>query len=308
MSTTATPSVGSTDGRDGAPPPPPSALQSSPVARVIGTLEEQGWLETVGEQITRLLQPVSQRRALMDVLHGRWLGHALHPALSDLPVGVWAAIPLLDAAGDEAGATALTAAGCAVAVAVAATGTADWTVTDGREKRLGLLHGLVNSAALALQLGSLGTRLAGRHRAGRMLSLAGLGIAGGAAYLGGELVYGRGLMVDHTAWQAGPSDWTPVYDESALREGQAHAVDVEGRKVLLARIGGQVCAMEDACTHAGGPLSEGTVSDGVVTCPWHGSRFRLRDGALVGGPATFPELRLETRVRGGRIEVRGRQG
>jgi nitrite reductase/ring-hydroxylating ferredoxin subunit len=66
--------------------------------------------------------------------------------------------------------------------------------------------------------------------------------------------------------------------------------------------------MEDACSHAGGPLSEGTVLGDVVECPWHGSRFCLADGSVVRGPATFPQLRLEARVSGGRIEVRGRQG
>ena len=129
-----------------------------------------------------------------------------------------------------------------------------------------------------------------------------------AAYLGGELVFGRGLMVDHTAWQAGPADWTPVLDDVALPDSTTRSVEVDGRRVLLARVGGRLSAIEEACSHAGGPLSEGTVEDGVVECPWHGSRFCLADGSLVRGPATFPQLRLETRVAGGRIEVRGRQG
>lgn len=301
MSTTITPPVDTA-------PPPPAALQSSPQSRMVGSLEEQPWLETLGKQVDAVLQPAVRSRPLMDFLHGRWLGHALHPVLSDLPIGFWSAVPLLDLAGDEGGATALTAAGCVAALATAATGTADWTATDGREKRLGLLHGLINSAALTVQAGSLATRMAGRHRAGRALSLAGLGIASAAAYLGGELVYGRGIMVDHDAWQAGPADWTPVLDDAAVREGEMRAVDVEGRKVLLSRVQGRVCAMEDACSHAGGPLHEGTLHGGVVTCPWHGSQFRLRDGAVVGSPATFPQLRLETRVNQGRVEVRGRQG
>jgi nitrite reductase/ring-hydroxylating ferredoxin subunit len=78
--------------------------------------------------------------------------------------------------------------------------------------------------------------------------------------------------------------------------------------VLLHRQGMAVSAMENACPHAGGPLDEGTVSDGVVTCPWHGSRFRLSDGACVRGPSTFPQLRLEARVENGMVEVRGRAG
>ena len=80
------------------------------------------------------------------------------------------------------------------------------------------------------------------------------------------------------------------------------------REIALANSGGTVFALENACTHAGGPLYEGEVQDGVVTCPWHGSRFRLSDGAVCRAPATFPVPRLETRVRGGRVEVRGRQG
>ena len=288
--------------------PPPSSLQTSVSARTLGVLEEMPWLESLGQRIGALLQPISDQRSIMDVLHGRWLGHALHPVLSDLPIGFWAAVPLLDAIGDDGGAIALTAAGCAAAVVTAATGTADWTVSDGRERRLGLLHGLVNTAGLALQLGALAARSTGRRGAGRLLSFTGLGVSSAAAFIGGELVFGRGLMVDHDAWKAGPSDWTAVADAAALDEGHTRAVDLEGRKVLLARVDGVVCAMEDACSHNGGPLSEGTVDDGVVTCPWHGSQFRLRDGAVVGGPATFPQLRLESRVVDGQVEVRGRPG
>jgi nitrite reductase/ring-hydroxylating ferredoxin subunit len=288
--------------------PSPSSLQTSMSARTLGLLEEMPWLESLGRGIGALLQPISDRRSLMDALHGRWLGHALHPVLSDLPIGFWAAVPVLDAIGDDGGAIALTAAGCAAAVAAAATGTADWTVSDGRERRLGLLHGLANTAGLALQLGALAARSTGRRGAGRLLSLSGLGVSSAAAYIGGELVFGRALMVDHDAWKAGPSDWTAVADAEALDDGHTKAVELDGRKVLLARVDGAVCAMEDACSHNGGPLSEGTVEDGVVVCPWHGSRFRLRDGAVVGGPATFPQLRLESRVVEGRVEVRGRPG
>lgn len=293
---------------ENAPPPPPAELKSSIYARATGVLEEMTWLDSAGRVLESAIAPVTGRRGLMDLLHGRWLGHALHPVLSDLPIGFWAAVPVLDVAGEETAAAVLTGAGCVASALTAATGVADWTVTDGREKRLGLLHGLANAGGLVLQLGALGTRLAGRRTAGRVLSLAGLGVSSAAAYFGGELVFGRGLMVDHTAWIAGPADWTAVLDDAALAEGTVHAVDVEGRKVLLARQGGRVSAMEDACSHAGGPLSEGTVQDGVITCPWHASRFCLRDGSVLGGPATFPQLLLETRVAGGRIEVRGRQG
>ncbi len=278
-----------------------------PYAQMVATLEEIPGLESLSEWLVKALAPVTQRRKLMDVLHGRWLGHALHPALSDLPLGMWSSVPLLDLIGDDAGATMLTAMGCVAAGATAATGAADWSVTVGRDRRLALVHGLANSAVLGLQLGSLAARVRGRTGRGRLFSVAGLAAGAAAAYLGGELVLGRGLTVDHDAWISGPSKWTDVADDANVIEGELTAVDVENRKVLLTRVAGRVCALENTCTHAGGPLHEGVVEDGDVVCPWHGSRFRLSDGAVVAGPATFPMPQLEARKVSGRIQVRGRQ-
>ena len=123
-----------------------------------------------------------------------------------------------------------------------------------------------------------------------------------------RIVFRRGLMVNHDAWTAGPDEWTPVLPSPQLPERVTRRVDLRGHSVLVYREAGRVYAMEDACAHAGGPLSEGVVEDGVVTCPWHGSRFRLKDGAVMRGPATFPQLRLQARERQGQIEVRGRKG
>jgi len=281
------------------------------VIQAVGRLEEQHWLDSVADAIQGALDPLLRRpgaRPVLDALHGTWLGHALHPVLSDLPIGFWTSSALVDVAGRGAAAGMLSAAGIVASVGTAATGVADWTGTDGRERRLALLHGMVNTAALGLQVGSLVLRMGGSRRLARRLSLASLGVTVGAAYLGGELVFGRGVMVDHNAWTAGPSEWTPVLDAGALGEGEARGVDCQGRRVLVSRQGGAVHALEDACAHAGGPLHEGEIAEGVVTCPWHGSRFRLRDGALVGGPSTYPQLRLQAREREGRIEVRGREG
>jgi nitrite reductase/ring-hydroxylating ferredoxin subunit len=292
-------------------PARPATLQASPTSRAVGQLEEMHWLDSVGDEISKALAPVLENpaaRPVVDALHGAWLGHALHPALSDLPIGFWSSSALVDVGGRGVAAGMLTAAGIVSSVATALTGVADWTATHGRERRLALLHGMVNTAALGLEVASLMSRMAGRRKAARRLSLAGLGVTSAAAYLGGELVFGRGVMVDHTAWTAGPADWTAVLPAEQLGEGQVRGVPCEGRCVLLHRSGGEVHAMEDACSHAGGPLHDGSVQDGVVTCPWHGSAFRLADGSLVSGPATFPQLRLQAREREGVIEVRGRQG
>jgi nitrite reductase/ring-hydroxylating ferredoxin subunit len=166
----------------------------------------------------------------------------------------------------------------------------------------------VNTAGLTLQLLSLSARLRRRKSSAVALSALGLSVSSIAAYLGGELVFGRGIMVNRDAWVSGPTEWTPVAAEADLAEGATRAVEVERRKLLLYRESGRVFAIEETCTHAGGPLSEGQVSEGVVTCPWHGSRFSLTSGEVCRGPATFPVPRLETRIRRGRIEIRGRQG
>jgi nitrite reductase/ring-hydroxylating ferredoxin subunit len=278
-----------------------------PYAEIIAAIEQIPGLEPLSEWLVKALAPITAQRTLMDLLHGRWLGHALHPALSDVPLGMWMSVPFLDLIGDEGGAITLTAVGCLASGVTAATGTADWSVTYGRDRRLALVHGLANTAVLGLQLGSLAARVRGRTASGRALSV--IGLAGGlaAAYLGGDLVFDRTLAVNHAAGLSGPGDWTDVADDSDITEGTLTAVAVEDRKVLLTRVAGKVCALENTCSHAGGPLNEGTLEDGDVVCPWHGSRFRLSDGAVLGGPATFPQPKLETRKRAGRIQVRGRE-
>ena len=288
-------------------PEHPATMLASWPARVVGPIEEMDWLDRVGNEIMRWLQPVLDQPGasrVKDVLHGRQLGHALHPVLTELPIGFWTSAAVLDLFGARLSSRLLNACGCVSAVGAAATGFADWTVTGGRERRLGLFHGLLNVGGLACQLVALTSRRSRR----RSWSWAGLTISTAAAYLGGELVFGRGLMVDRNAWTAGPREWTAVMPEADLLEGSMKPVEVEGRTVLLTRERGQINALEGRCGHAGGPLHEGTLKAGVVTCPWHGSQFDVTDGFCVRGPATFPQPRLEARVRGGRIQVRGRQG
>lgn len=77
-----------------------------------------------------------------------------------------------------------------------------------------------------------------------------------------------------------------------------------GADVLLVRQHGRVCALAHACAHLGGPLSEGTLKDGSVVCPWHGSEFALEDGRVLNGPATQSQPCLRVRERDGRIEVK----
>ena len=299
---------------------PPSA--GSPMVtwhRDVATwLDELGWLRTLSDQLTALLAPIRERHQdnlAVELLHGgRWAGHPLHPALSDLPIGLWAGVVVLDATDrgsapqrgfDAAG--MLSAAGILAAGVTALTGLSDWTVSNDQDRRLGLFHGLLNTAALGLQGASLGTRMAGHRRAARALGAAGLTVTAAAGYLGGHLVFTKGVMVNRVAWAIGPRRWTRALPEADLPDDSPTAVEAEGRQIMLYRHRGRLYAIDNICSHAGGLLSRGPVADLTVTCPLHGSRFALADGCVGRGPASQPQPVLRTRIRNGWIEVRGSQ-
>ena len=229
-----------------------------------------------------------------NLLSGTDLGHPLHPVLTDLPIGAWMMSALLAAA------DLLVAAGVAAAVPAAAAGLNDWSDTVGPETRVGLVHAAVNTTALSLYLASLAARARGRRHGGKALSLAKLGVLTGGAYLGRHLSFGMGVDVNRAAWE----QWTPVLADTELADGQLRKVDAGGVPVLLHRTAGTVYALDSTCSHMGCPLEEGTISDGCVICPWHGSTFRFADGSIVRGPANTPEPCYQTRIQNEHIEVR----
>jgi nitrite reductase/ring-hydroxylating ferredoxin subunit len=141
-----------------------------------------------------------------------------------------------------------------------------------------------------------------RRAAGRNCSTMGYAVAVGAAYLGGNLVYDRRVGVTHADVDL-PEAFTPAAPSAAVADGamiRAHAGDAD---VLLARRG-RVCALVHSCTHMGGPLSEGTLKEHSVVCPWHGSEFALADGTVLNGPATQNQPCLAVREANGMIEVK----
>jgi nitrite reductase/ring-hydroxylating ferredoxin subunit/uncharacterized membrane protein len=237
-------------------------------------------------------------------LHGVWLGHPLHPVLTDVPIGAWTAAVVLDAADEASAADLAVKVGLAGAVASAATGLTDWQATDGPARRVGLAHGLLNLTATAL----FGLSLLSRNRrdrgAAKTLALVGYGVAAAAAYLGGHLVFRKRIGVDHAIGTNPPEEWTPTIRDEELREGEPKGVTAGDARVLLVRRGGEVFAIGEVCSHLGGPLAEGELQGDVIQCPWHASRFCVRDGRVVDGPATHPQPVYEARVEDGRIEVR----
>src|SRR6266480_951833 len=285
---------------------------------LVAWVDQLGWLRTVNDWLTAALVPFRERHQdnlALELLHGgRWVGHPLHPALSDLPIGLWTGATVLDAADrspapqhglDAAG--MLSAAGILAACVTALTGLGDWTVSNEQDRRVGLFHGLLNTAALGLQGASLGARMTGHRGTARALGTAGLTVTAAAGYLGGHLVFTKGVMVNRVAWATGPRRWTRALQDADRPDDSPTAVEAEGRQIMLYRHRGRLYAIDNICSHAGGLLSRGPVADLTVTCPLHGSRFALADGCVRRGPASQPQPVLPTRIRNGWIEVRGSQ-
>jgi nitrite reductase/ring-hydroxylating ferredoxin subunit/uncharacterized membrane protein len=248
---------------------------------------------------------------LRNALSGSWLGHPLHPLITDIPIGAWTvtfALDTLTAIGrpsNEQGADAALAIGLAGAAGAAASGWADWSDTDDEPKRLGLVHALLNGGAMTLYVGSLAARRTGRRGAGIALAMAGYSLVSLAGYLGGELTFGMQLGVRHTAIPIDPAqEYAPVIDEDALTNDKLTRADFNGIPVLLFRTEAGVRAIGASCTHRGAPLDEGTIEDGCVRCPWHGSLFAFDDGRVLEGPASFPQPTFDARIRGGKVEIR----
>ena len=289
-------------------------MSTNPAVEV---LEQQEWLEPVESGLQKAVTAAYEStgeagRQVKNFLHGVWLGHPLHPALTDIPLGSWSAALALDimessgVKGCAAGADTAVKVGLAGAAAAAVAGLTDWQATDGKARRIGVIHGLLNTAAAALYTASAIERARRNRSTGRILAYAGFGLACASAYLGGMLVYTKRIGVDHSADVPAPRDWTAVLDESELREGEPHRVEVNGYRVLLLRRTGQIYAIGEVCSHLGGPLAEGKVQGDTVQCPWHGSRFCVRDGAVIDGPATHAQPVLDTRLNNGRVEIRAR--
>jgi len=264
-------------------------------------------LDKVAKPAAGLVGKAVQPRVVRNLLSGTYLGHPAHPMLTDVPIGAWTMSALLDIAGGakaEPAADLLVGAGILSAIPTAATGLNDWSDTIGGDRRIGAVHASANVVALSLYMASLLARRSGGRGVGKLLGLAGFGVLVAGAYLGGHLSFAKGVNVNHTFLEYRPHEWTTVLAEAELAEGELRRVSAGDASVLLVREDGEIHALANTCSHAGGPLDEGELAEGCVICPWHGSAFRLSDGHIVRGPATIPQPAYETRVRGGKIEVR----
>jgi nitrite reductase/ring-hydroxylating ferredoxin subunit len=262
--------------------------------------------QAIGRSVRQKVKPGPAK----DVLSGTPLGHPAHPLIMLGPLGSFTSAVALDWLGGRGGrgaADRLIALGLALTPPAVASGWSDWADTELANpsvRRIGLVHALSNATGALLFGGSLVARARGARGTGKALALAGTGALSVGGYLGGHLAYAEGVGVDQTSFDRRPADWTPALSEADVPEGAMRAATVVGFDVLIARHQGRLCALSNRCVHRGAPLDQGTLGDGTVTCPWHGSVFRLEDGSVERGPATYPQPVWETRVVDGTVEVR----
>lgn len=272
--------------------------------RFFALIENAPPLGRLADPVNAAVAAVMPRGRARSALAGTWLGHPAHPFLVTMPIGFWTGASLLDLAGQRRAARTMIGAGILSAFPVAVTGASDWVDTAGAERQVGLVHAAANAAATSTYALSWWARRRDRQVLGFSLALAGAALASAGGWLGGHLAYSLGVGVDTNAFQTGPQSWTPLdVPPEQLMLGPAQA-EADGVALFVASDHGRLCVLADRCSHRGGPLSDGELKDGVVTCPWHGSRFDAASGQVVEGPAVVAQPSYDVRCQDGRIAVR----
>jgi len=305
----------SDDGASAPPPPEPS-------------------LDRIAEGTQNVIKAIvgSNRkppRLFKSLLNGAYLGHPLHPVLTDVPITAWIIAAIFDiiwlinpesASWAARGAQAAVLIGFLGALGSVATGLTDWSDTFGHERRVGFLHGLLNSTATLLYLISLLLRYnifsgsidlslsAAESVPAAIVGFVGLAIILYAAYLGGDLVFANATGVNHTAFEPVVEEFERVAPLDEVPQKSIYKVVAAGVPVILIRMGTNIYALGATCTHDGGPLNEGELQGDAVQCPWHGSRFNVKTGRVLTGPATVAEPRYDVRVRDGYVEIKRHVG
>jgi nitrite reductase/ring-hydroxylating ferredoxin subunit/uncharacterized membrane protein len=281
------------------------------LARLVAA--QDGWAQPFGDfnhrWLTALFRPI---RPVKDFLNGTWLGHPVHAAVTDLPIGALLLTVILDVLGQNAAADIALAATILFMLGAAVAGFADYTDTDGTPRTRATTHATLMVIVLLLLLISLGLRAAGGpdRTIAVWVSFIGFLLINAGAYIGGDVVYVLGNMVDRHAFRGAGTKWVKldtgdVTDLQTLPEATPTKAKAGINDLVLVRMGETVHALHAVCAHAGGPLAQGTVVDGCIECPWHGSRFRLSDGHARRGPTVYDQPLYEIRAAdGGGYEVR----
>ena len=280
------------------PRPPGSGTGMSLMSR----LEQATGLDPIvsaGQRAARLIRPGRIR----DGLNGVWLGHPLHPLLAQAATGAWVSASVLDLSpGHQDGAGLLTAVGLAAAIPATLAGAADWSEQHEQQMRVGVIH----AAGNALALGMYGAALMVPGRRGRqLLRLGGLAAVSGAGLLGGHLAFrlaGGANHAEEVPHLVQPG-WHYLMRAADVPDGMPVRQMLGEVPVVVVRVNGVVRVLADRCSHMSGPLSGGDLDGGGLTCPWHGSSFRVADGSVGRGPATAPQPVFQVREVGGALQV-----
>jgi nitrite reductase/ring-hydroxylating ferredoxin subunit len=270
--------------------------------QLISRLEQESRLDrlvSAGQRAARLIRPGKLR----DVMHGVWLGHPLHPMLIQVPVGAWLSASILDLSrGNERAARLLVATGLIAAAPAALAGAADWSEQHEQQMRVGIVHAAGNVVALSLYGASLAPRDLHLSRALRLAGLAAVSVSG---LLGGHISFrlaGGANHAEEVPHLVKPG-WQYLMAAAELPEGKPVRQMLGEVPVVAIRTDGTIHVLADRCSHMSGPLSGGELADGCLTCPWHGSVFRVADGSVARGPATAPQPAFEAREADGAIQV-----
>jgi nitrite reductase/ring-hydroxylating ferredoxin subunit/uncharacterized membrane protein len=283
--------------------------QLTPLEPAVTRLESTQELDPPAKAIGKVVRESVGQGTLKDALSGTWLGHAVHPMLTDVVIGSFTSASLLDvlSPGSDRASRRLIGVGLLAYLPTAAAGLNDWAdteVTDDGIRRVGLVHASCNVVGASLYTLSWRARRRGARRLGAAFGFAGMAVMTVGGYLGGHLSLTKGVGPAETVFDQGPTEWTPAADSSLLRSGEPLRVVVDDTPVLLLRHDHEIFAIHDRCSHRGCSLSDGSVEGDEIVCACHGSRFSLRTGAVKHGPATASQPAFQVRSEDGRVEIR----
>jgi nitrite reductase/ring-hydroxylating ferredoxin subunit/uncharacterized membrane protein len=256
------------------------------------------WAKPLGDWLHGLLAAIFGRiLPIRDFLAGTWLGHPLHALLTDVPIGALTLVIIFDVLGQPVAADVALLLGVLTMVAAAAAGYADYSTTDGRARIRATVHSSLMLVSLVVYVVSLAIRATGptSRTAPIVLSVIGYLILAGGTFVGGDVAYALGNMVDRHAWRPSGTKWQPL-DVGEIAEGSLVKARVGAQALVLIRSGDTIHVLHDLCAHAGGPLSEGEIVGGCVECPWHGSRFEIATGRRRRGPTVYDQPAYEVRA------------
>ncbi len=286
------------------------------MARLLARLVaiNDGWAKPFGafnrRWLAALFRPMLPIR---DFLNGRWLGHPLHAAITDIPIGLLVGAVILDLVGQPTAADITLVATVLTMLAAAVSGMADYSDTDGTALTRATLHATLMVVAIVVLLGSIALRAGAPvdRTLPIALSIVGFLIVTAGAFVGGDVVYVTGNMVDRHAFRGSGTKWIRldtggITDLELMPEATPTKMKAGSNDLVVVRSGSTIQALHNVCAHAGGPLDQGRLVDGCVQCPWHGSRFRLADGYVQRGPSVYDQPAYELRAAEGGYEVRRR--